>query len=284
MEMRRPACIAVFAYILGCVLQYLFFIANRKVSSFVFAVVVFIFFFFAFRRKERLKILFLFFLFWTGMFLFKIHYEYNGRFEELFGVDVHGIGTVLEISEKDERMTQLTVRGEKIWKDPQKIYTIQDKMFMNIEGQVKNKKDLLGKRIRFHGELRQASPNRNPKMFNYQLYLKSRKIYGILYAKPHQMDVIGKGKIFFLKEWANRSKYFAENVFLSILPDSKARLLLGILFGDKNQMDPELYHSFQKTGTAHVLAVSGLHVGILYLFLDKLLNRCSGKIKLFFIV
>ena len=46
--------------------------------------------------------------------------------------------------------------------------------------------------------------------------------------------------------------------------DQAAAIIRGILFGDTNQMDEELYEDFRQNGTAHVLAVSGLHVGMLY--------------------
>ena len=46
-----------------------------------------------------------------------------------------------------------------------------------------------------------------------------------------------------------------------------------MLFGDTAYLDEDVYEEFRNNGTAHVLAVSGLHVGILY----SLYKRISGK-------
>ena len=58
-------------------------------------------------------------------------------------------------------------------------------------------------------------------------------------------------------------------------------LLRGILFGEKNQIADDVYDDFRKNGTAHVLAVSGLHVGILYSAYKKLYER---KKSIFFTI
>ena len=38
--------------------------------------------------------------------------------------------------------------------------------------------------------------------------------------------------------------------------------LLALLLGDRGGLTPELWESFQKTGTAHLIAISGQHVGM----------------------
>ncbi len=57
--------------------------------------------------------------------------------------------------------------------------------------------------------------------------------------------------------------FFKEN-----LPPKEANLVTSSLFG-RMELEPELYGLFQKTGAAHLLAISGLHVGFLFfLFLS----------------
>mgnify|MGYP006145994897 CR=1 FL=1 len=53
-----------------------------------------------------------------------------------------------------------------------------------------------------------------------------------------------------------------------------------IVFGYKEDLDAEWLDAFSKTGTIHVLAVSGLHVGIIYILISGLLmiNRSRGKV------
>jgi ComEC/Rec2-related protein len=50
-----------------------------------------------------------------------------------------------------------------------------------------------------------------------------------------------------------------------------------ILMGNKSLLSPKQSNLFMKTGTMHLFAVSGLHVGIVYLLISVILNRLSTK-------
>ncbi|MBK8449885.1 MAG: ComEC/Rec2 family competence protein [Saprospiraceae bacterium] len=69
----------------------------------------------------------------------------------------------------------------------------------------------------------------------------------------------------------NTSQIIADKIklrFLQNIPDSSnAFLLISLLIGEKQQLDATIKEAFISTGTAHILAVSGLHLGILYILL-----------------
>lgn len=95
----------------------------------------------------------------------------------------------------------------------------------------------------------------------------------------------GKGALFFLETigiagaintikefpekllWKERSFMVAQRVkFVEAFErtaESKG-VLNGILFGDKSDLDKQVYKEFTENNTAHVLTVSGLHMGFLY--------------------
>jgi competence protein ComEC len=50
-----------------------------------------------------------------------------------------------------------------------------------------------------------------------------------------------------------------------VLPEEEAAFLKGVLWGDKSEISYKLVNACRTTGTAHLLAVSGLHVGIVFL-------------------
>ncbi len=52
--------------------------------------------------------------------------------------------------------------------------------------------------------------------------------------------------------------------------------MAGVLAGQRDQLSPELELAFRRTGTAHILAVSGLHVGLLVLVVNLLLQRLKS--------
>ena len=62
------------------------------------------------------------------------------------------------------------------------------------------------------------------------------------------------------------------------LTGDELALVGALTLGYKEDLDPELKHHFQASGAAHVLAVSGLHTGIIYALLLGLLTL-GGRIK-----
>ncbi len=63
-----------------------------------------------------------------------------------------------------------------------------------------------------------------------------------------------------------------KNYLYKCLSNENAELIYSTFFGDKTDLNTELYESYQITGVAHILAVSGLHVGIVVLVLKKILQ------------
>lgn len=59
--------------------------------------------------------------------------------------------------------------------------------------------------------------------------------------------------------WAKRLKHSAG----TYLPGDVAPLAVGLITGERGDLDTAAYTAFQRTGTAHIIAVSGLHVSFL---------------------
>ena len=61
--------------------------------------------------------------------------------------------------------------------------------------------------------------------------------------------------------------------FIGTLPfphSDTAPLVTALVTGDRSGLSPEITAVFRQSGASHLLALSGLHMGILYLLLDKL--------------
>lgn len=61
------------------------------------------------------------------------------------------------------------------------------------------------------------------------------------------------------------------------LPDDIRGITIALLTGDKYAVSDEVYDGYKVSGTAHVLAVSGMHVGFLVIFFEWLLKRFKLK-------
>ncbi|MBQ9410225.1 MAG: ComEC/Rec2 family competence protein [Bacteroidales bacterium] len=69
-------------------------------------------------------------------------------------------------------------------------------------------------------------------------------------------------------EWADNLKALISRI--PFKAGVTAPLLTALLTGDKSGLGPETIAAFRGSGASHILALSGLHMGILYLILDKL--------------
>ncbi len=131
------------------------------------------------------------------------------------------------------------------------------------------------------GVLEKPDGRRNPGCFDYALYLKSIGIKRLMTAENIIINESNSGTFDIINK-TNGKLYLLKESFLNKLESSAgsetAGLMRAIMFGEKNELEYDLYEDFQKNGTAHVLAVSGLHVGIIYGFIAALWRWKKGKI------
>ena len=132
---------------------------------------------------------------------------------------------------------------------------------------------LAGKHVEARGSLALADSRRNPGCFDYRLYLRGKKILAVMTAADIEAGAVESSLI-------NRLSLFRERVVLSAekyMSSDGAALFAGMMFGDKSGLDDDVYEQFRRNGTAHILAVSGLHVGMIYALLCAVIGSERKK-------
>ncbi|HNS18452.1 MAG TPA: ComEC/Rec2 family competence protein [Bacteroidales bacterium] len=129
----------------------------------------------------------------------------------------------------------------------------------------------------------------NPGQFNYKRYLARRNIYHQAYLSLENFRLIGH-----LRTWSiQRAAHVVHRNLSSILmesglSDQERATAQALLLGDKSQLDDETYQSYSSSGTIHILCVSGLHVGVIYMILNFLFGflpqRGTGKVLRFLLI
>lgn len=130
--------------------------------------------------------------------------------------------------------------------------------------------ELVGRYAECQGKMSYPDGVRNPGGFDYRRYLKGRGIRMICTVSKYRFSA---GEI---KRPVLNLISAAKGRFLAMAREytgnEEFSVLAGLIFGEKSYLDEELYSEFQELGIAHVLAVSGLHVGLLYALIVKLLG------------
>ena len=128
-----------------------------------------------------------------------------------------------------------------------------------------------GRQVTLTGVLEQAQDKRNPGGFDYRAYLARQGVDGIIDAKG--LLRIGQQRGFLPLRWIEALRIQTEQIIDTIYtgasitePSLHAQLLKGILLGKRSDLPTETLDIFRNSGTFHVLAVSGLHVGLVAMF------------------
>ncbi len=133
--------------------------------------------------------------------------------------------------------------------------------------------DLCGRRAKAAGQVSLPQGLRNRGGFDYRRYLMARDIYVIADVSRFRFEAGAVERPLIHLASVMKGRFF-EAMRPRMDADSFA-VAAGMLFGDKSYMDDEVREMFVRTGSAHVLAVSGLHVSLLF----SLSERLTGKRK-----
>ncbi|NLY82556.1 MAG: DNA internalization-related competence protein ComEC/Rec2 [Clostridiales bacterium] len=194
---------------------------------------------------KRLLISFLFII--IGLLIYANSFISFERDNEFFyeGIDKYQ-GKITEITEIEEDVYKIKIKPKGY------NYVLGYKY-----GHIEDKYQLIGCNCRVIGKVSMPSSSRNPMCFDYRLYLKSINVTRLQNIKSIEV-LDDASNIYELK----RKILIKRDEFIELYDDNP--LVKGILFGDKTGLDDDIYQEFRINGIAHILAVSGLHIGILY--------------------
>ena len=98
--------------------------------------------------------------------------------------------------------------------------------------------------------------------FDYRAYLARCGVFATMtVAGKKDVERIGSGGHSWLR-WGDRLRQQLIAQLYNTLTPQEAGLISSLLFGERAALDPELEAAFQRTGLMHLLAVSGLHLGV----------------------
>ncbi|MFK8056751.1 MAG: ComEC/Rec2 family competence protein [Saprospiraceae bacterium] len=126
----------------------------------------------------------------------------------------------------------------------------------------------------------------NPHAFDYSSYLKSQGIVLQAFAPPVQLSGGPELGMILLKEGqapgglAAVRSWIAHRIALALPTPSEAAVAKALLLGDKSGLSEDTRKNYTRTGAVHVLAVSGLHTGIIASIILGILGLVSWRKEL----
>lgn len=183
--------------------------------------------------------------------------------EGLEGNNAAVTGRVVSIVKKDDEYFKLQLSDVSIISD-NGARSYKKKILVNVYSDIADYRTVLWDRVYITGEVSIPKERSNPGTFDYRRYLKSIGIRCIITAENIENVKKAGGIAALLKS----AKCRTADIFESAFGDDSA-VVMGLLFGETSGIDEDIIETFRRGGTAHVLAVSGLHLGLLYSFLCR---------------
>ncbi|MBQ0737563.1 ComEC/Rec2 family competence protein [Aquimarina celericrescens] len=156
--------------------------------------------------------------------------------------------------------------------------SVEGEVLFSIQRDTSKQELAVGDHLLLKEKLTDVFAPLNPYQFNYQDYLKKRKIFKQARSNSKGIKVL-KVEEFSFQQFAERArKQIIEQLNKSGLSKDQIDLTSALLLGQKKELSKDIYNDFTNAGVVHILAVSGLHVGIILIFLN-LIFRPLRKFK-----
>ncbi|MCK4865209.1 MAG: DNA internalization-related competence protein ComEC/Rec2 [Gammaproteobacteria bacterium] len=231
-------------------------------------------------RNIRIIILFFLGFLWA---LLRAHWVLDVSLpNELQGKDLLVTGVIASIPLADNRKQRFEFNIETIEFNKQKIDSIgkvRISWYGKRGGRFKNKSKIkvkAGQRWQFWLRLKQPHGFMNPGGFDYEGWLYQKKIRATGYVR------INARKKQFAKKLDDEANGYSMlilrqhlyDTLISITSENKyAGILIALAMGERTGISQEQWYVFRATGTSHLVAISGLHIGLLAGFIFLIVRR-----------
>jgi len=215
-----------------------------------------------FQSKNKINYIQILFL-CIGYFLFQAQYlKYqNPSYIKNFINDKNWkiTGIIIKNNNKNFYKSQMIIKVLKLQSDDQ-----SHNVFGNIRLTTYGEEDFkIGTKILFKSKLKSFRNFGNPGAFDYSRYMSLNLIEAYCYANIKAIKILSYNENpSTINKWIDIMQTAASEIIDNYSSQSTSGLIKAIIIGQKNKLSDDLLKAFQSIGAAHILAVSGLHIGI----------------------
>lgn len=189
--------------------------------------------------------------------------------------------SIADIPKEKEKSIQCLTQIEAIWKDSIPIdFSSESKLLLYVAKDSVARKLERGDELWVYTKLKAPVKSHLPDTFDYAQYLRQRSICATAYVASGNWQIRGHQEIHSLAAWAQDCRDEVKELYriLGFQGDELA-VLSALTIGEKDELDEDIKETYSVAGASHVLAISGLHVGLLYSLLWLLLERCWKRCR-----
>jgi competence protein ComEC len=169
-------------------------------------------------------------------------------------------GTIISEPLEQKHLQKFVLQAESLFDVRSGRVDVVGKMRVTVSGLEQRLQH--GERIALRGRIRAVHGFKNPGAFDYERYMAYRGIWTTAYARGKdvsRLPVQTDGRMSDVVDGYRRR--IAELIESRGRPEQQA-VLKALVIGDRSSISHELRDAFQRAGAGHLLAISGLHIGI----------------------
>ncbi len=131
-----------------------------------------------------------------------------------------------------------------------------------------------GDRLRIRAKLKSIEEPIHPGQFNYKNFLANKHIYKKVIVRKNEVQLVSRRSTFSIYKWSIHCREKLLSILRSSITDTESyEMASALLLGERAELDDELMKTYSNTGTIHIISVSGLHVGIIFLVIQYCLRH-----------
>jgi len=134
-----------------------------------------------------------------------------------------------------------------------------------------------GDRISFAAKIKSIKNFKNPGGFDYKRYMAFKSVFASAYAHGKKVTVINKSQDRGIKLAISNARCRISTFIEKTGGGNHQGVLKALIVGQRQQIPPPLRDAFNRSGVGHLLAISGLHIGIVasvaFIFFSWILSR-----------
>jgi len=141
-----------------------------------------------------------------------------------------------------------------------------------------------GNQIIFSKSLQPIHNGGNPGGFDYERYCAFHGLYYQAYLKEDEYEVSNQKQINGFRQMLFDLQKFVVTTFKQYIPSkTEAGVANALLIGYKNDLEQDIVQSYSNTGVVHIIAISGMHLGLIYGLLVLLFKPLGNSRKIVYI-
>lgn len=188
------------------------------------------------------------------------------------------IGTVVRPPGNKKRSIPIHLEVQKIQTNTKEFKNCSGKIILWCRNDSINRNIRYGDVLVFNAALDLIKPVRNPEAFDYKRYLRYKNIDYQGFLKSEAWQRLDTCQANPLLHWA----YNARANLIAVLErelgsENEFAIAAALILGYKDELSEDLKNAYSNTGAMHVLAVSGLHVGLIWGILAFFLQRIRWR-------